>query len=148
MTPVKTYKQTITDNGKAYTYEKRFIFPKESLGDLIILLGAEGVLNLLKYFPGTYFYIPKSESVKRQIVEACIREQAEKLHSQGLSRQQIVNRLCTDFPAYWSRKSCEIKLVEWFSKKAAKHVLKRARQACLIDSVAKHREAFKRHGLI
>jgi hypothetical protein len=134
-------------NGKTYEYAQKWFFPKESIGDLIILIGAENVCLLLKYFSGCKMYIPTAKSIKRKIVEACMINEAGRLLREGKSRQDTVNELMENFKAQWTRKALENKLSKAFGKNR-EDVLQKAKRECLLSEVARYRDVFKAFGMI
>jgi hypothetical protein len=147
----KVYKLRTKGNGKSgkvYTYEQKWCFPKESIGDLIILIGAENVCLLLKYFSGCKMYVPTARSIKRKIIEACIANESGRMLREGKTRQETVDVLLETFAGRLSRKGLENKLVDWFGKEGREDPLKRARRECLLDEVARHRDVFRRYGMI
>jgi hypothetical protein len=133
-----------------YEYPQRWVFPKENIADLVILLGAENVCLLLKYFSGTHLYIPGIKSIKRRIVEAAMVSEAERLKKEGKNRQQIINEITENFKGYWTRKALENKLVKVFSKKedVKEESIKTAQRETLLSEVARYREVFRAYGLV
>jgi hypothetical protein len=141
----KIYTQTL--EGRKYV--KTFNFIGRDMGDFIGLIGIEGTMNLIKFFGGSFVYIPGRKSIRRQIITACILSECERLAREGKDRGKIIAELMETFRGHWrTKKVWENKLAAWFGEGNGKTVLQRAKLGSLLDQAAIHRKSFKDYGLI
>jgi hypothetical protein len=61
--------------------------------DLVYILGVDSSCKLLDYFSGGYIYIPSKKTIKRDFINALIRQEAKYLKEDGKSIRSIAQFL-------------------------------------------------------